>query len=164
MTVSQVPAFPQTMKHLMARTYRISDEERRKRSERLKRLHADPEFGAMRAESGRKQIKKLVKKLRADPKFRDAASKRMKELRADPEFAVKQVAAMKQLHADPSFATTNAARARETMKRLHADPDFRAAASKRMKQRHVERKLKRSLSSSESLPEPPKNDPFPNGR
>ena len=30
----------------MARIYRLSDEERRKRSERMKRLHADPEFAA----------------------------------------------------------------------------------------------------------------------
>ena len=51
----------------MARAYHLSDEERRKRSERMKRLHADPEFAA---------------KLNS-PRQRAAASERMKRLHAE---------------------------------------------------------------------------------
>ncbi len=59
----------------MTRPYRISDAERRRRSERMQRLHANPEFAA---------------------KMAAAASENMTRLNADPEFAAKRAAALRE--------------------------------------------------------------------
>lgn len=87
-------------------------------SERMKQMHADPEFAARLAARSRV---------------------RMTRLHADPEFAVRQAAAaresLKRLHTDPEFAARHAAAARERLKRLHADPEFAAANRERMKRR-----------------------------
>jgi hypothetical protein len=114
----------------------------------MKRLHADPEFAAMIAESGRKQMKRILEPLKADPDFRAAASKRMKQMRADPNFAAKQRAATQRLFDDPEYVAAHAKAASERMIRRNADPEFRAAASKRMKQWHLERKRKHSSSKN----------------
>ena len=97
---------------LMKRTYRISDEERQRRSARMKALHADPEFAA-------------------------AKSAWMKALNADPEFAAAKSAWMKALHADSGFAAANAARSSARMKARHADPKFNPLAALTKKQRKI---------------------------
>jgi hypothetical protein len=78
-------------------------------SERIKRMHADPEFAARLAERARE---------------------RMKRLHADPDFAARQAAgarkSLKRLHTDPEFAARHAAAASARLKRLHADPEFEA--------------------------------------
>ena len=53
---------------------------RRRSAERMKALHADPEFKAK------------MKALNADPEFKAKASERMKALNADPEFKAKMKA------------------------------------------------------------------------
>jgi hypothetical protein len=50
------------------------------------------------------QMRRLNKRLNADPAFRAAARKRMKRQRIDPTFAALHRAAMQRLHADPFFA------------------------------------------------------------
>ena len=66
----------------MKRPYKISDEERQRRSARMKALHADPEFAAAKSAQ--------IKALHADPEFAAAhsarTSARMKALHADPKF------------------------------------------------------------------------------
>jgi hypothetical protein len=63
--------------------------ERKKRSQRMKRLSADPKFAAKRDAAALAQMKRL----NADPKFRSANRARMKRQRADPVFAAKRLAA-----------------------------------------------------------------------
>ena len=79
----------------MTRPYRISDEARRERAERMKRLNADPEFAAKQAAAATE----CMKRLHADPEFvakqAAAASERMKRLHADPEFEQKRIAAIR---------------------------------------------------------------------
>jgi len=100
----------------MVRVYRLSEAGRRERSERMTRLHADPEFAARHAA---------------------AASKHITRLNADPEFAARNAAAasetMKRLHTDPEFVTKQAAAASECMKRRLADPELAAEAGKRLR-------------------------------
>ena len=67
-----------------------------KRAERMRRLHADPEFAAAHAER---------------------AAERMRRLNADPEFAAANAERMRRRHADPEFAAAHA----ERMRRLNAD-------------------------------------------
>jgi hypothetical protein len=114
-------------------------------SERMKRMHADPEFAARLAERARKRMKRM----HADPDFaaRQAAGARksLKRLHTDPEFAARHAAAaserMQRMHADPEFAAAN----RERMKRRRRDPDFAArqaaAASERMRRQHADREF-----------------------
>ena len=54
-------------------------------AERMRKLHADPEFAAAHAER--------MRKLHADPEFAAAHAERMRKLHADPEFAAKLKAA-----------------------------------------------------------------------
>lgn len=78
-----------------SKQYRLSDAERRRRSERMKQRNADPEFRAasrdrilrLRANPAfaAKQASaasKALKRLNADPEFREASRQRMRELRA----------------------------------------------------------------------------------
>jgi hypothetical protein len=94
--------------------------------ERMKRLHADPEFAARQAAAARESLKRL----HADPEFAmrhaAAASARLKRLHADPEYATANRERMKRRRRDPEFAARQAAAASECMKRLHADPEFEA--------------------------------------
>ena len=71
-----------------------------KRAERMRRLHADPEFAAAHAER---------------------AAERMRRLNADPEFAAANAERMRRRHADPEFAAAHAERSAERMRRRHAD-------------------------------------------
>ena len=71
-----------------------------KRAERMRRLHADPEFAAANAERMRRR--------HADPEFAAAHAERSAER-------------MRRRHADPEFAAANAERSAERMRRLHAD-------------------------------------------
>ena len=95
-------------------------------SERMKRLHADPEFAARLAAGARKSLKRL----HTDPEFAArhaaAASARLKRLHADPEYASANSERMKRRRRDPDFAARQAEAARERMKRQHADPEFEA--------------------------------------
>jgi hypothetical protein len=95
-------------------------------SERMKRLHADPEFAARLAAGARKSLKRL----HTDPEFAArhaaAASARLKRLHADPEYASANSERMKRRRRDPGFAARQAEAARERMKRQHTDPQFEA--------------------------------------
>src|ERR1700731_4680118 len=94
--------------------------------ERMKRLHADPEFAARIAAAARERMKRL----HADPEFAArqaaAARKSLKRLHANPEFAAANRERMKRMRSDPDLAARQAAAASERMKRLHADPEFEA--------------------------------------
>ena len=96
------------------------------RAERMRKLHADPEFAAAHAERMRKR--------NADPEFAAANAERMRKLHADPEFAAAHAERMRKLHADPEFAAANA----ERMRKLHADPEFAAANAERMRKRNAD--------------------------
>ena len=63
----------------MPRRYTLSAEDRAKRAEAMKRLHADPEFKAAHAERASERMKRL----HADPEFKVAHAERMKRLNAD---------------------------------------------------------------------------------
>jgi hypothetical protein len=71
--------------------------------ERMKRLHADPEFAARHSATARARLKRL----HADPEYAAANRDRMTRRRHDPKFAALQAAAastcMKRLHTDPEF-------------------------------------------------------------
>ena len=85
-----------------------------KTAERMRALHADPEFRAKAAER--------MRALNADPEFKAKTAERMRALHADPEFRAKTAERMRALHADPEFK----AKAAERMRALHADHEFRA--------------------------------------
>jgi hypothetical protein len=67
-------------------------------------------------------MRRLNKRLNADPAFRAAASARMKRRRADPAFNAAHRAAMKLINRDPK----RKAALRKQMTRCNADPAFRA--------------------------------------
>jgi hypothetical protein len=81
---------------MAAQPYRISDEERRRRSDCMKQRNADPVFAA-------------------------AARERIAQLHADPVFTVKQARAacrnMKRLNEDPSFREAS----RQRMRRMRSE-------------------------------------------
>ena len=65
--------------------HNMSPEARAESSERMRKLHADPEFAAAHAERARERMRRL----NADPEFAAAHAERMRKLHADPEFAAK---------------------------------------------------------------------------
>ena len=70
---------------------RERQDQKRARSERMRKLNADPEFAKAHAER--------MRKLHADPEFAKAAAERMRKLHADPEFKAKQQAGKDKRHA-----------------------------------------------------------------
>ena len=78
-----------------------SEESRRKAAERMKALHADPEFAE---------------------RHRERSRERMKAMNADPEFAERHRERMKAINADPEFAERHRERSCERMKAMRADP------------------------------------------
>jgi hypothetical protein len=81
---------------MASRHYQLSDDERRRRSEcmkrrnadpefaadareRITRLHANPFFAAKQAEAARKALKRL----NADPEFREASRRRMRRMQME---------------------------------------------------------------------------------
>ena len=94
--------------------------------ERMKRLHADPEFAARQAAAARKSLKRLHTNPEFAARHATAVRERLKLLHADPEFAAANRERMKRLRSDPDLAARQAAAASERMKRLHADPEFEA--------------------------------------
>ena len=89
-------------------------------AERMRKLHADPEFAAARDERAAERMRKL----NADPEFAAANAERMRKRHADPEFAAANAERMRKLHADPEFAAAHAERAAERMRKLNADPRY----------------------------------------
>ena len=89
----------------------------RAQAERMKALHADPEFKKARAERGRKQLKAL----NADPEFAKARDECLKALNADPEFAKARDERLKALNADPEFAKARDARTKALNARRRAE-------------------------------------------
>ena len=81
----------------------------------------DPVGGVMTA-CGRhsKAHAERMRRLHADPEFAKAHAERMRRLNADPEFARANAERMRKRNADPEFAKANA----ERMRRLNADPEF----------------------------------------
>jgi hypothetical protein len=94
--------------------------------ERMKRLHADPEFAARQAAAARKSLKRLHTNPEFAARHATAVRERLKLLHADPEFAAANRERMKRMRSDPDLAARQAAAASERMKRLHADPEFEA--------------------------------------
>ena len=105
-----------------------------KRAERMRRLHADPEFAAAHAERAAERMRRL----HADPEFAATHAERMRRRHADPEFAAANAERMRRRHADPEFAAAHAERSAERMRRLHADPEFAAANAERMRRLHAD--------------------------
>ncbi|MCI0599383.1 MAG: hypothetical protein L0Y60_07645 [Beijerinckiaceae bacterium] len=58
----------------------------RQRSDRMRKLNADPEFAARNRERARARMRKL----NADPEFAARNRERMRKLNADPELAAKR--------------------------------------------------------------------------
>jgi hypothetical protein len=91
------------------RRYQLSEQKRRERAERMKHMHADPEFAA-------------------------ATSERMKRLHGNPFFAAKQAAGasnnMKRRWADPQFREEASRR----MKRLRAEGKLKPPSGRKRKQ------------------------------
>ena len=158
----------------MPHAYRLSEDERRERSERMKRRRADPVLAAKNAATSRATLLRLhadpefatrhaaaagerMRRLHTDPQFAAkqaaAASETLRRLNADPDFVVRNAAAaserMKRRRVDPAFAAKQAAAAGETLRRLHADPAFAArhaaAASERMQRRHTDPEFRKKL-------------------
>jgi hypothetical protein len=138
-TRAAIPAIAKEKIIVMARAYKISPQERRARSERMKQQKTDPEFAAKQAAAARETLERLnadpefvakriaaVKQKHADPVFAAANSERMKQQHANTTFTAKLIAAVKQKHADPVFAAKQAAAASQNMTRLNANPVFAA--------------------------------------
>jgi hypothetical protein len=85
-----------TEKRRVSSDYKLSEQARGERAERIRRLNADPQFAAERSER--------MKRLHADPFFAAkqaaGASKNMKRLWVDPEFREKASNRMKRLRAE----------------------------------------------------------------
>ncbi len=119
----------------MARTYRLSDDGRRARAERMKAMNADPEFKAKHAAAARERMKAM----HADPEFKAKHAERMKAMHADPEFKAKHAERMKAMHADPEFKAKHA----ERMKAMNADPEFNPLAALNDRGRQIYKTLRR---------------------
>ena len=62
---------------------RLTDAERRRRAENLRRLNTEPTFRARKADGARARYA-------GDPEFKKAAQERMKKLNADPDFVARR--------------------------------------------------------------------------
>jgi hypothetical protein len=111
--------------------------------ERMKRLHADPEFAARQAAAARKSLKRLHTNPEFAARHATAVRERLKLLHADPEFAAANRERMKRMRSDPDLAARQAAAASERMKRLHADPEFEARRIAGIRNRNAPRRRKR---------------------
>lgn len=85
----------------MARTYRLSEADRRERAERMRRLGDDPVVAAARRAG--------AKRYWADPKSAAMQSERIKRVFADPKCAAAHRERMKRLHTNPEFVAKLAA-------------------------------------------------------
>jgi hypothetical protein len=105
------------------------------RSERFKKMNADPVFKAAGIER--------TKKMHADPVFSAAIaarnSEKMKEKNKDPVFKANRIAALKKKVTDPEYKAANFARASEYMKNRNADPEYQARAAAGKKQATLRR-------------------------
>ena len=82
----------------MPRSYSFSEEERRRRSQRMTELNANPDFKKASSErmterhadpAWKERIREAMTQLNADPEFQAAAAKRIN----DPDYQARRIAA-----------------------------------------------------------------------
>jgi hypothetical protein len=97
----------------------------------MKILNADPEF--VRAK--KKRSSELMKRLHADPKFKQAIKDGNKKINLDPKFVSERIVRgreiMKKNRANPEFVKKNL----ESREKLYSDHEYIQSMSKRMKGR-----------------------------
>lgn len=97
------------------------------RAERLRQLHANPEFRAacierlrrawdkpeVRAAQSRRAAERM-RRMHANPEFRAAAAERMRRLNAEPEFRAARLERLRRLNADPECVAARVAKWRRS--------------------------------------------------